>query len=363
MRFTALSGLALSAALATTAPAYAFDDLLRGIGVIPAVTNDYLAFEYVSPSRGFNVVDAMSVGVSGDETLNMALLAGEEDEVTGIDFGQVKSVLMLGSAPALTTVIFGAPGFATKAHEALLARDFTATERGDLTIYALGEDFALDFAAATSDPTDPLGSGTGKSQRLAIAEDHIIRTASWPEIGLAVATLESPPAYTQVWTDTILGMRTVAGEYANLEMASAWSMSAFGDVGQVFTTDDLPPPGGKIKLTTPELEPALAFPFAIMGITLDDETAGLHIAIPYGNEAMAAEAGEIITARLADFAAENVPAFEFTVVPAGDTPDAANVLVVSVETTSPERTEVQALYYSFVSAIYRRDFKPLMSGV
>lgn len=363
MRFSSLSALALFLGLTTSAPAYAFDDLIRSIGLMPPVVDGIEVFRYVSPARGFDVIDAMSLGVANDDALNMALLAGEQDDMTGIDYGQVTSVLTTGEPPAITTVIFGTSGFASGAPEALLARDFTATARGGQTIYALGADFALDFAAATSGAPDPLGSGTGKSQRLAIDDDHIIRTASWPEIGVAISTMETPPAYTQIWSETIGAMRTVAGDYAHLELASGWTMFAFSDPGPMFTPGDLPAPGAKIKLKTPELEPALAFPFAIFGITLDDEVAGLHIAIPYGNEAMAREAGEIIVSRLADFPMDDMPEARITVVPETDATVSNPVLVVTMEAAAPDRADILALYTRFTDAIYRREFRPLMSGI
>lgn len=359
MRFAAVSSLVLFTALTT--PSHAFDDLLEAVGLMPPVLDGYLVFDYVSPSRGFDVVDAMAVGTS-DDALNMALLTGGQDPATGIDFGKVNSVVMLGAQPAVTTVIFGTAGFAENAPDALLARDFTATERGDRVIYSLGDDFALDLAAATAETADPLGSGTGRSQRLAIADDHIIRTASWPEIGLAMSMMDSAPAYTQIWSDTIRAMQTAAGQYANLERASAWNMFAFSDAGMGLTPDDLPSLGGKIKLKTQDIEPALAFPFAVIGITLDDEVAGLHIAIPYGNAYIAQDAGEIIAARLAEFPMDNMPEAEFDVVPPGEPDGTTPVLVVSLKLASPERSEIQAIYNRFINAIYQRDFQPLMSG-
>ncbi|WEK05632.1 MAG: hypothetical protein P0Y65_05090 [Candidatus Devosia phytovorans] len=355
MRFSALSSLTLLAGMTLVSPAYAFDDIFKAIGLMPGAIEQPKAFDYLAPSLGFSNADPNTFGVIDDLDLAAALIDSKLDPATGIDFGRATGVITLGAAPENTTVIFGEPGFADGAHDALLARDFTDSEDGEITIYARGEDNAIDLAA--SEP-DPLGSGMGKAQRLAVAPDYVMRTGSWPLINQSLLVMHDEPAFTKVWADTLRGMQQVSEDGATLELASGWTLFAFTDSLPTFE----PEASGKTKNHDAGVDPLLAFPLAIIGLTRGQETAALHIAMPYGSPELAEQAGEIIVERLADFRMD-VPEPKVTIIPAGGDAGALPTLIVTMENYESDIVDLQDLYLGFIAAIYQRDFKPLMAGL
>lgn len=357
MRLRHLPCLTLLAGFTAVAPAQAFDDLLRAVGALPPVVEQPLAFTYVAPHGGFALGNGTSFGRVDDAQLTRALVFAEKDELTGVDFGAVNGVLSLGVPPQTTTILFGKPGFAADAPEALLARGFMEAEDGFVRTFSHGDDYAVDMAAARE--PDPFGSGLGKSQRLALGEDFLIRTAGWPEMGTAVQNFEEPPAYTNVWADTILAIENEAGIDAELEIASGWTMFAFGAADPLDALGSAS--GGKVKIKTPDVEPSLVFPFAVIALTRNDETGAIHIAIPYSDPEMAQEAGDIIASRLTELPI-TVGTPEVFVVPARDVEDSVPVMVLTLHTPLNSLGDVQALYSRWMGAIYQRDFQPLMSG-
>jgi len=356
MRLRHLPCLTLFAGLSLVAPAMAFDDLLSAVGLLPPVTDSPQAFTYVAPSYGFELGTDLSFGRLDDQQLSQALVRGEKDSVSGVDFGKVDGSLSFGVPPKVTTVLFGEPGFAADAPEALLARGFS--EREDpIPLFWRGDDYFLDMASAR-DP-DPFGSGLGRAQRLAIADDFLIRTAGWAEMDLALKSIAEPPAYSSMWADTILAIKDQAGTDATLEVASGWTLFAFSGPSPM---DRLGPrPGGKIKIKTPELEPSLVFPFAVIALTQNAESAGLHIAIPYSDPDMAERAGAVIAGRLSDLPI-SVGAPNVVIAPARDVENSMQVMVLTIDTPLDSVTDAQALYSTWMTAIFRRDFQPLMSG-
>lgn len=357
MRLLTLPCLALVAGSTMATPAQAFDDLLRAVGVLPPVVDQPLAFTYIAPYGGFALGNGTSFGRVDDSQLARALALGEKDAMTGVDFGAVNGVLSLGLPPQTTTILFGEQGFAAEAPDALLARGFTESEDGFVRIFSHGEDDAVDMAAARE--PDPFGSGLGKSQRLAIGEDFLVRTAGWAEMGVALQNFEEPPAYTNIWADTILAIENEAGVEAQLEIASGWTMFAFsgGDPLDVLESR----PGDKIKIKSPAIEPSLMFPFAVIALTRNDETGAIHVAIPYSDPAMAQEAGDIVASRLTELPI-TVGTPEVFVVPARDIEGSVPVMVLTLHTPLNSLGDVQALYSRWMGAIFQRDVQPLMSG-
>lgn len=360
MRFSAASTLTLLAGMTLVSPAYAFDDIFKAIGLMPGAIEEPKTFDYFSPSLGFANADQNTFGIIEDLDLAVALSEAKPDATTGIDFSRATGVIALGAAPEDTTVIFGEPGFADGAHDALLARGFTESEDGERIIYARGEDNAIDLAAA-SDP-DPLGSGMGKAQRLAVAPDYVMRTSSWPLINQSLLVMDSKPSFTEVWADTLRAMQQVSEDGASLELASGWTLFAFADALPTFEPGEMPAAGGKTKSAEAGVDPLLAFPLAIIGLTRGQETAALHIAMPFGNEELAQQAGQTIVERLVDYPMDK-PEPSFTIIPAGDGNGALPTLVVTMENYESDIVELQDLYFRFVASIYQRDFKPLMAGL
>lgn len=357
MRLAAFSSLALLVGLTT--PALAFDDIFKAIGLMPGAIEEPKAFDYLAPSLGFANADPNTFGIIDDLDLAAALMDSKLDDATGIDFGRATGVFSMGSAPENTTVIFGETGFADGAHDALLARDFTDSEDGEITIYARGEDNAMDLSAA-SEP-DPLGSGMGRAQRLAVASDFVMRTGNWPLINQSLLVMHTAPGYTKVWADTLRNMQQVSEDGAQLELASGWTLFAFADALPRFEPGTVPAPGDKTKNPDAGIDPLLAFPLAIIGLTRGQETAALHIAMPYGSPELAEQAGDIIVERLAEFRME-VPEPKVTIIPAGEAGDLPT-LIVTMENYESDIGELQDLYFGFIASIYQRDFKPLMAGL
>lgn len=357
MRLRHLPFLTLLASLGIATPAFAFEDLLDAIGLLPPVVNEPQAFTYISPHGGFIFGNGTSFGRVDDSQLARALAIGEKDALTGVDFGAVNGVISLGVAPQVTTILFGEPGFAEDAPDALLARGFTEGEDGYVRMFAHGEDYALDMAAARE--PDPFASGLGRSQRLAIGDNFVIRTAGWAEMGVAIQHFEAPRASPNIWTDTIWAIRNQAGVDSELEIASGWTFSAFGDPGPIDAFGSTSE--GKVKMKTPDVEPSLIFPFAIIALTRNDETGAIHIAIPYQDGETARHAGEVVASRLTELPI-TVSAPEVLVMPARDVEGSVPVMVLTLHAPLTSLGDVQALYSRWVGAIYQRDFRPLMSG-
>lgn len=286
--------LAALAALALSAfPATAFDQLERFVAIVPDVPQNPLAFTYVAPRDGFVSESPTLYGVE-DATLLTTLIDAEgTDATTGIAFSQVTGVLSTGQPPRQLTVLFGQPGFLGGSEAALLARGFTASEIGGLPILSKGEDYALDLASASN---DPLGSGMGKAQRLALGDDFLLRTAGWPELRMALASLDTPPPATELWRATISGLRQASGE-STLEVAFGWNAVGFLDIGDPAEIM-LDPTGAKTASKQPSAGVLPLFPHAIIALTRDDTSGAVRIALPFAVEDQAEAAGAEIAARL-----------------------------------------------------------------
>jgi hypothetical protein len=353
MRLHSLPCLSILAGLALAVPAQAFDDLLDAAGLLPAAMAQPQVFTYAAPLGGF--ARSKTPPMIEDMQLAQALAAGGKDPVTGIDFSAVEGVLSLGAPPKTITVLLGSQGSVSETPQALLSRDFADRAIGDITVYYRGEDYAVDLATAR-DP-DPLGSGMGKAQRIVPGDEFLIRTAGWPEMESTLQQLSAPPPADGMWVDAISALKQVAGDGAQLEMASGWTMDAFSPGP---TVDLSTAQGAKIK--SPDVDAALVFPFALIAETRGAETAALHIAIPYPDTAMAQAAGETIAARLEGLP-EGVGQPQVTVAAPRDVAGSVPVMVLSVETPAGEVAGLQALYGRWLGAIYQRSFSPLMSSL
>jgi len=318
-----VSILSLLAGLALIAPAAAFDDLLNSVGVLSLDMDKPKAFSYIAPPDGFAADDAEFFGSFGtDPMLPRALATGGVDELTGIDFGKVTAAITVDLPPKTTTMLFAEPGFAEDAAETLLARGFEQSEFAGLPVFAMGEDNLQDRAGFGQ--PDPFGKGIGMAQRLAIADDHLVRTTATPDMQAALDGLETPSTMHGIWTNTISGLRQVAGDGATLEHATGLTMTAFVPRPRM-----LAPSSGKTKSNGARFEPEQIFPVAVLALTRTATETGIHIAVPFNDATLAAEASEVIAARLA--ALPEAPAdAQLTVLPVGEAgPMAVAVLSIS----------------------------------
>ena len=226
-----------------------------------------------------------------DYVLLQALVdATDIDPITGIAFPQVTGTLTAGQSPNQLTILFGQPGFLDATEAAQTARGFTASDEAGMRILAKGDDYALDFAAMD----DPLGGGMGTSQRLALGDDFLLRTAGWPEMRAALASLESPSPATALWTSTMTGLRRASGD-SWLDAAIGWNAVGFLDIGDpaALTLDpNTAPPKSAPSTALP------VFPHAIIALTQDRNGGAVRIALPFGTEDQAQQAGTIIADRL-----------------------------------------------------------------
>jgi len=285
--------LALLAALAiSTAPqaATAFDQLERFAPVFSNSPQDPLAFTYVAPQDGFRA-DSPSLYGMEDHTLQQSLVdARDVDPTTGIAFPQVTGTLSTGQSPNQLTILFGQPGFLDATEATQTARGFTKSTEAGLAVLSKGDDYAMDFTAMS----DPLGGGMGKSQRLALGDDFLMRSAGWPEMRAALAALEQPAPATALWTATIAGLRQASGE-SWLDAAIGWNAVSFLAIGDPAALTLAP----DATTTKPAPTTALpAFPHAIIALTQDRDGAAVRIALPFASPDEAQKAGAIIADRL-----------------------------------------------------------------
>lgn len=340
----------LLAMLTLSAPAAAFDDLLSAVGAFPSGIDTPYIFDYVAPSNGFA---DFRRGLADNQLAQALATASGVDPVTGIAFGDVTGVLTIGDPPKTLTLLFADPGFADGAPEALASRGFEETVVDDVAVFARGEDYALDLAAAR-DP-DPFASGMGKSQRLAFGPDYMLRSAGWPEMRTALAALPAPSPDKKIWTAMINGLRSASGEGAHLDVASGWAVSAFFDPGPGIELL-LDPEAAKAKLEQPVSSGApIVFPYVLFAATQSPTQASTHMVLPFGDEAQARAAGDEVAQRLATYSptptlprvtiAEDGPFF---------------VAVVSLDVAAADSKQAQDLFDRWMGGVYQRDFKPLM---
>lgn len=328
-----------------------FDQLERFAPLFSDDPQNPLVFTYVAPLSGFTLDNPSLYGTDDYVLLNALIDGTGVDPSTGIDFPQVTGMLSTGLPPRQLTVLFGKPGFLDASEAALTKRGFTRAEVASLTVMSKGEDYALDLAAAD----DLLGSGMGKAQRLALGDDYLLRTAGWPELRTALTNLENPGPTTALWRATIAGLRQASGS-SWLDTAIGWNAVGFLDVGdpaQVLLNPD------SAKTKQPAGAALPVFPHAIIALTQDGDSSAVRIALPFGTEEQAQQAGAIITDRLraqpstADtqpsLAVESVASFF--------------VAVVSIAVEGETLADTAKRFASQNNAVLQRDYEVLKLGV
>ena len=344
------TGLVCLAALGVLAPpAQAFDNLERFASALPASLETPYLFDYAAPSTGFGM-EGRGGHIPTDAYLARAIAEGASpDAATGIDFSAVKGVLVFGQPPAQVTVLFGDMGFVAQAVAALPPRGFESRQVEAFPVYWRGDDYAVSIATA-SEP-DPLAAGLGKAQRLALGGDFLVRTAGWTEMEETLADLDRPTISGDAWRNLFVAVEGVSGENPTLELASGWAGTAF------LATPDLSDPvapAQKSKTKGPAAE-LLLFTTALFALTLSDDMAGLHIALPFVDTDVAGHAGSLIARRLE----------EFPGAPVAPSQHVANLngqyfAVLTLPFPPAEVDDAHALYVAWMRAIQQRDFQPLM---
>ena len=340
-------------ALILTSNSLAFDHLIRFAAVFPDGLELPYVFDYTAPSGGFTADGPTRYGPA-DAYLNAALLAGNTpDAATGIDFSAVTGVLSIGEPPGTLTVLFGADGFADAAPAALAARDFEQSQVEGWPVFARGDDYAISLPDAQN--PDPLASGMGKAQRLALGGDFLLRTAGWPEMRAALTALPRPSNDANLWAAMVEGLRAASDENAHLDLASGWSVKAFFDPGPGI--EALSDPAAVMKSRSKAAPPTetVVFPFVIFAVTQTLEGAALQIALPFGDDTEAAAAAATISDRLvAHPHTPSRPRVDVQYV------EPYSIAVLSLDFAEP--SAARDLYSSWMGDIYQRRFQPLTLG-
>ncbi len=345
--------MAAALALAPTSNAIAFEHLIRFAATFPDGIEQPHIFDYTAPSSGFTPDGPTRYGPS-DAHINAALMGGAApDATTGIDFSAVTGVLSIADPPETLTILLGPDGFAAAAPAALAARDFEETQVEGWPVFARGDDYAISLAHA-QDP-DPLGSGLGKAQRLALGGDFLLRTAGWPEMEAALAALPRPSNDANLWAAMVEGLRAAWGETAHIELASGWSVSAFFDPGPGIELLSDPQAVLKSKSKPSAAPESVVFPFVLFAVTQTDERVSLQIALPFGDDAEAIAAGEVIADRLVTHPlTPSRPRIDVEYI------EPYSIAVLSLDFPAAEATAARDLYSGWMGDIYQRDFYPLV---
>lgn len=346
--------LVLLGAFGLAAPAAAFDQLRQFIGTMSMGSHD--EFFYAAPLHGFSAESPTLLGIA-DDGIRTALLGGEAAgataiTMTGVDFSAVTGVLTYGQPPDEISVLFGQPGFTTDAPQTLAARGFEERSVNGYQVMALAEDYALDLATARNG--DPFNAGLGKSQRLAIGGDFMVRTAGWQPLEALLEQLPTRPTLDgSAWQSMLDGIAAASGDGAHLDAAIGWPGSAFIDTPMPdMETFELGPDKTKLKRAPGELP---IFPAALFALTQTADTASVHIALPFGRIDDAERAATTLAERLVlNPLTPHRPRIEIT------GPIELPVAVVSLDYPVAEAATARDLLLSWNGDILQRRFAPLL---
>lgn len=355
-RHVTAAAMAMAIALISAPNVTAFDDLLRLAPTFPTGMDLPYVFDYTAPRGGF-APQAPTRWGPADEQIAAALMQGEApDAVTGVDFSAIRSVFSMGEPPSIVTVLFGPAGFAAATPAALAGRGFEKSMLEGLPVLAQGDDHAIDLANARE--PDPFGEGLGKSQRILLGGDFLIRTSGWTELRATVAALAGPPSLdANLWIAIVRGLRAASGDNAHLDIATGFSAIAFLDPGPSLDKLLTDPAGAMKSRSKAPPQENIVFPFAVFAVTQNADRASLQIALPFGSEAEATNAGQIISDRIV--AHPHTPSR-----PRIDIEPVApySIVVLSLDFPVAEASAARDLYSSWISDIFQRQFTPLTLG-
>lgn len=343
-----IAPVVLAASLLGLSPTLAFDELRSVIPTVHLNTGNEVIFNYIAPRDGFSSKTVWT-GNSTSRGMTVMLKTGRKDSMTGVDFSGVHALFSAGMPPQTTDILFGAPGFAEHAPEALRKRKFETGDIDGMTVYALGDDFELSRLRAQEQ--DPFNAGMGVSQRIAILEDRLILSTGWAKMEEALRGTASPDS--QLLVATLTALENTAGAGASLTAAAAWEASIFLRDGAKI--DYLLETGTVSEhLNDPTTMP-LAYPFAVFAVTETANNAALHIALPFGDMAKAQASAQLIADRLADLP-------EPLALP-GPSPqihtEAANGFAVAVVTIAVPRENAEENFARWQASVIRQQFSPL----
>ncbi len=119
--------------------------------------------------------------------LQYLALAETTRSLIGFDFFDVDRAMLVGFPPSTLTIYQGSlePESVTAAYQ---ARDYQATEQGDVTLLSTGED-GMKQNIAGRDPANPFGGDLGRNEPLALLGDTVIGTPNDALLNTAIDTV------------------------------------------------------------------------------------------------------------------------------------------------------------------------------
>ncbi len=349
--------VALAATGVATAPAHAYDALREAVSRLPdtmAQASSGLMFEFVSPSAVASWALKDLPGFA-DDAIGQALAnPGAAEARTGIAFSDLNAVLDAGDPPN-TLIYLAGPKIAPDAVAAAYrARKFDESQEGGATIFARGEDFAVDFDAL--DQADPFGGGLGSAERVAVVPGRVLSARGWTALRPALAMLAG--------SETYLGTRLARMVAAAAKDAGPGMTvdTAFGITVVATAGGALPlAPDGSLDFSKPVAAPRQAMPpylFAILiGAEAADGAAVAQIALYYPTLADARAGGAGVAKGAADF--KKIKGFTYAATATAVADDPGAIAVVTVRVAGGMAHPSEAVRRRWVEGIYRREFTPL----
>lgn len=267
--------------LLTLQPALASDSLDRLLGVLPDIqpqAGQSPVFDFadprVAPPAGAGAYTPM-------EQLRLRISLADPARaraLTGVDFGRVDGLLVVGQAQTQVTALTGAAGFAAGLDGALEARGFQRHRRSGGEAFAFGEDNTLDLRRM---PDDPLRSWTDASQRLMLLGPVLVGATHWPAFDVAIANLAQPPGRSvRAFRALNRAISSGAGDGSSL-------VAGFGLDVQFFSLPATPPPTGtsrpsEVLALRPPLRIVMPpWTYALVGVVRRGEQERVVVALHY----------------------------------------------------------------------------------
>ncbi|QQS10807.1 MAG: hypothetical protein IPK81_14335 [Rhodospirillales bacterium] len=222
-------------ASASAAPAAAFDALERFMRVAPPI-------DLAKPGALLSHIDlrvfAAKTGVPPVVAVNpgglpMAVAVAREpagapqfEELFGVKLEAMTFHTETGAPPENLHHVEFAPGSAPRIAAALERRGFARETLGRHTVFAKGDDNAVDIAGRQ--PADPFGGHLGLSQRVLPRDGASVVTRAWPTMHAAIAAIDGKrdPAVVAL-AATIPPLREAVGKGAVAEQAALYGLASF----------------------------------------------------------------------------------------------------------------------------------------
>ena len=349
--------VAVAAAGLSTASAHAADGLGDAVSRLPdtvAQTPSGLMFEFVSPSAVASWALRDRPGISDDGLREALARPDAAAQRTGIAFADLDAILVAGDPPH-TLIYLAGPKIAPDAVSAALqARNFDESREGGATVFARGDDFALDLTSV--DRADPFGGRLGSAERVAVVPGRVLSARGWTDLRPALAMLAG--------SETYLGTRLARMVAAAAKDAGPGMTvdTAFGITVVATAGGALPlAPDGTLDFSKPIAAPRQAMPpylFAILiGAEAADGAAVAQIALYYPTLADAQGGGAAVAKGAADF--KKIKGFTYAATATAIADDPGAIAVVTVRVAGGMAHPSEAVRRRWIEGIYRREFTPL----